>query len=216
MPTTWSELTETQFLYVIGLLAMGVSAERTQVYAFLRFAGLGIVKADADTLLLRRDGDLCRIARRDLLLGAMSLDFMQEPPDVPQRPAEWQGRKAVDAQMHGVPFGHYLQIENYMQRYIAQPDDSLLLPMAALLYPGLSPKNVPPLLRYAMLHWLTGLKLFLHIYKRIRGRIHAKKRDTKQQGLCKNRSNYVYNCSNEFMWLWKTGNRNTNTGRGTG
>lgn len=160
MPTTWSELTETQFLYVIGLLAMGVPAERAQVYAFLRFAGLGIVKADADTLLLRRGGDLCRIARRDLLLGAMSLDFMQEPPDVPQRPAEWQGRKAVDAQMHGVPFGHYLQIENYMQRYIAQPDDALLLPMAALLYPGLSPKNVPPLLRYAMLHWLTGLKLF--------------------------------------------------------
>ena len=54
MPTTWSELTETQFLYVIGLLAMGVSAERAQVYAFLRIAGLGIVKADADTLLLRR------------------------------------------------------------------------------------------------------------------------------------------------------------------
>ena len=165
VPTAWHELTEPQLLYILRLLAEGVPPDSVEVYAFLRFAGLGVVRAEGDCLIVRKGGRLFPLSRRDVVLGAMALDFIHEPPPVPQRPARWRSVAAVDAELHGVPFGEYLQIENYMQRYLQQPEDGLLYAMARLLYPGLTRGAQPKVFRYLIIHWLTGLKmLFARLY----------------------------------------------------
>lgn len=165
VPIAWHELTEPQLLYILRLLAEGVPPDSVEVYAFLRFAGLGVVRAEGDTLIVRKGGRLFPLSRRDVVLGAMALDFIHEPPPVPQRPARWLGVAAVDAELHGVPFGEYLQIENYMQRYLQQPEDGLLYAMARLLYPELTREAQPKVFRYLIIHWLTGLKmLFARLY----------------------------------------------------
>ena len=165
VPTAWHELTEPQLLYILRLLAEGVPPDSVEVYAFLRFAGLGVVRTEGDCLIVRKGGRLFPLSRRDVVLGAMALDFIHEPPPVPQRPARWRGVAAVDAELHGVPFGEYLQIENYMQRYLQQPEDGLLYAMARLLYPGLTRGAQPKVFRYLIIHWLTGLKmLFARLY----------------------------------------------------
>lgn len=165
VPTAWHELTEPQLLYILRLLASGIQPDSVEIYAFLRFAELGVVRTEGDTLIVRKGCRLFPLSRQDLIHGAMALDFIHEPPPIPQRPARWRGVPAVDAELHGVPFGEYLQIENYMQRYLQQPDNSLLYPMARLLYPGLRPAYQPKVFGYLIIHWLTGLKmLFARLY----------------------------------------------------
>ena len=165
VPTAWHELTGPQLLFILRQLAEGIPPDRVEVYAFLRFAGLGVVRTEGDRLIVRKGGRLFPLSRRDVVLGAMALDFIHEPPPIPQRPERWRGVQAVDAELHGVPFGEYLQIENYMQRYLQQPDDRLLFPMARLLYPGLTREAQPKVFRYLIIHWLTGLKmLFARLY----------------------------------------------------
>lgn len=165
VPKAWEGLDEGQLLYVLRLLAAGIDADRVQVYAFLRFAGLGVVRQERGALIVRRGWKLLPLSREEVTLGAMVLDFIHEPPPIPQRPERWCGVQAVNAEMHGVPFGQYLQIENYLQQFLQQPDDRLLHPMARLLYPGIKPaKMKAKVFRYLIVHWLTGLKM---LYSRL-------------------------------------------------
>lgn len=166
VPKAWEELEEGQLLYILRLLANGIDADRVQFCAFMRFAGLGVVRQERGALIVRRGWKLYPLSGEELVLGAMALNFINEPPSIPQRPEHWGGVQAVNAEMHGVPFGQYLQIENYLQQYLQQPDDRLLHPMARLLYPGIKPaKMKAKVFRYLIAHWLTGLKmLFSSLY----------------------------------------------------
>lgn len=174
VPSSWEELDGLQLLYILRLLSLGMPPEHTQVYAFLHFARLDVMKHDAlvrwlkddsETIVVRKGRRLYPLSRRDLSLAAMELDFIGEPPPVPQRPDKWHGVPAVDAALHGVPFGVYLQLENYMQRYLQQPEEALLLDMACLLYPGLRANKRNCLLSLIVLHWMTGVKmLFSRLY----------------------------------------------------
>lgn len=173
VPSSWEELDGAQLQYILRLLSLGVPPEHTQVYAFLRFSGLRVMergalyrllKDDTETIVVRKGRRLYPLSRRDLSLAAMELDFIGEPPPVPQRPDKWHGVPAVDAALHGVPFGVYLQLENYMQRYLQQPEEALLLDMACLLYPGLRANKRNCLLSLIVLHWMTGVKM---LYSRL-------------------------------------------------
>ena len=166
VPKAWEELNEGQLLYVLRLLAAGIDADRVQVYAFLRFAGLGVIRQQRGALIVRKGWRIYPLSGEEVVLGAMALDFIHEPPPIPQRPERWCGVQAVNAEMHGVPFGQYLQIENYLQQYLQHPDDRLLLPMARLLYPGIPQRMArAKVFRYLIVHWLTGLKmLFSSLY----------------------------------------------------
>lgn len=175
VPSSWEELDGLQLLYILRLLSLGMPPEHTQVYAFLHFARLDVMKHDAlvrwlkddsETIVVRKGRRLYPLSRRDLSLAAMKLDFIGEPPPVPQRPDKWHGVPAVDAALHGVSFGVYLQLENYMQRYLQQPEEALLLDMACLLYPGLRANKRNCLLSLIVLHWMTGVKmLFSRLYQ---------------------------------------------------
>lgn len=167
MPSSWEELTEAQLLYIMHCLGRGVPPDRVQVYAFLRFAGLAVMEgkaaenaADADVLFLRRGHLVFPLSRKDLCLGAMEMDFIRSAPEVPMRPSSWKGVAAVDCALHGVPFGEYLQMENFFQRYLAEPQAELLFELAQLLYPGIGRDAMTGVLKYVIVHWLTGLKMY--------------------------------------------------------
>ena len=83
VPTAWHELTEPQLLFILRQLAEGIPPDRVEVYAFLRFAGLGVVRTEGDRLIVRKGRRLFPLSRRDVVLGAMALDFIHEPPPIP-------------------------------------------------------------------------------------------------------------------------------------
>lgn len=170
IPTAWDELTQPQLRYVLTLLAAGIAVERVMVYCFFRFAGLHVVRPfGEDNLLVRRRHAPFLLHRADILAAADRLAFLTAPPSVPLRLARWQGAPAVDAALHGVPFGEYLQAENHFQQYLA--DTSSARPLSALgkiLYPkfrGKCPSKDLPLFSLNLLVWLTGLKrLFARLF----------------------------------------------------
>ena len=166
VPTSWAELTNTQLLYILRLLAEGVPTERVEVYAFMRFSGLYVIKSEEDGVVLVRKGSRAyRLSEKDITIGAMVMDFINEPPSIPQRADKWRGVEAVNAELHGVLFGEYLQLENFMQRYLQQPEDDLIAQMAHILYPGMSVRETSKTFRYMIIHWMTGLKmLFARLY----------------------------------------------------
>lgn len=162
MPKSWQELTAKQLRYILTLQAKGVPSGTTQVSAFLHFAGLKIYKTEGEFLRLRAGMKVYRVKASDIAMAAMALDFIADPPTHPQLLPELGGKQAKDAELHGVPFAHYLQIENYMQQYLRTKDATLLTPVLALLYEdNLQEEDIDDTARYMVLHWYNGLKPFL-------------------------------------------------------
>ena len=161
-PKSWQELTPPQLRYILELQAQGVPSGTIQVSAFLHFAGLKIYKTEGEFLRLRAGMKVYRVKASDIAMAAMALDFITDPPTHPQLLPELAGKQAKDAELHGVPFAHYLQIENYMQQYLRTKDATLLTPVLALLYEGnLQEQDIDDTARYMVLHWYNGLKPFL-------------------------------------------------------
>ena len=103
-----------------------------------------------------------RVKASDIAMAAMALDFITDPPTMPQLLPELADKQAKDAELHGVPFAHYLQIENYMQQYLRTKDATLLTPVLAILYEdNLQEEDIDDTARYMVLHWYNGLKPFL-------------------------------------------------------
>lgn len=161
-PKSWQELTPPQLRYILTLQAQGIPSGTIQVSAFLHFAGLKIYKTEGDCLRLRAGMKVYRVKASDIAMAAMALDFITDPPTHPQLLTELAGKQAKDAELHGVPFAHYLQIENYMQQYIRTKDATLLTPVLALLYEdNPQEEDIDATARYMVLHWYNGLKPFL-------------------------------------------------------
>ena len=161
-PKSWQELTPPQLRYILTLQAQGIPSGTIQVSAFLHFAGLRIYKTEGEFLRLRAGMKVYRVKASDIAMAAMALDFITDPPTQPQLLPELGGKQAKDEELHGVPFAHYLQIENYMQQYLRKKDATLLTPVLALLYEdNLQEEDIDDTARYMVLHWYNGLKPFL-------------------------------------------------------
>ena len=161
-PKSWQALTPAQLKYILTLQAQGIPSGTIQVSAFLHFAGLKIYKTEGEFLRLRAGMKVYRVKASDIAMAAMSLDFITDPPTYPQLLPGLGRKQAKDAELHGVPFAHYLQIENYMQQYLRTKDATLLTPVLALLYEdNLQENDIDDTARYMVLHWYNGLKPFL-------------------------------------------------------
>ena len=86
------------------------------------------------------------------------LDWMDTPPEEPIRPHALRDIEAVDAHLSGVPFSHYLQIENYYQGYLQTQEPEALEALMPLLYPGWDGKRMHEAEHVLVLWWLVGLK----------------------------------------------------------
>ncbi|MBR4553068.1 MAG: hypothetical protein IKO20_05080 [Bacteroidaceae bacterium] len=159
VPTSWQELTDKQLLFVYTLLGQDVPVERVMLYAFLRFAGLHVVRtiADGSVYILRRGKTVYPVSRDDLLYGAMQLEFIGQPSTFPLRVEAFNGHPAVNSDLRAFPFGHYLQVENYFQAFLQSNQTQCLREIASLLYPGYK-GEVDSTMKFNLVSWLYGVK----------------------------------------------------------
>lgn len=158
IPTSWQEVTDEQLYYVFRLLGKGIPTERVMMYAFMRLAGLHIVKEQNGSVLIVRKGNKAYpIRKEDLQYGALRLEFLEKPSDYPVRLSTYKGKAAVDAELHEFPFGHYLQVENYFQAFLQTNEDECIAAIATLLYPDFAGKP-DETLQYNLLSWIYGIK----------------------------------------------------------
>ena len=160
LPKSWAELSDEQVHYAYKLLAANVPAERVVFYCFIHFSGLQIFKRENQIVFLRQGTKIFPVLDEDLLLAAQSLDFLGEQPDVPIRLAEFDGHDAVPADFRGVPFGTYLEVQNYFQGYLQTQNTQCIAQLARLLYDGLQVRQPSDLLIYNMVSWLAALNKY--------------------------------------------------------
>lgn len=145
IPTSWGALTDRQLCYLASLTAMELlNADEVKTLFLTRML----------TPKVRyKLGDAAALA--ELL---PELDWMDTPPEEPIRPHALRGIEAVDAHLSGVPFSHYLQIENYYQGYLQTQEPEALEALMPLLYPGWDGKRMHETEHVLVLWWLVGLK----------------------------------------------------------
>lgn len=171
VPTTWAELTPAQYRAAVQLKSTWPRDE-ARVYAFLAFAGIQLVSRErGTTALIRLHGKPYRVTLSSIMLGAREVGFIDTPPEFPLRYDDVEGHPAPDAELHGVPFGTYLQADAAFARFLLTRSDAHALQLIQLLY-GADVAESPRRAEYIYMatQWWTGLKtylarLFRHIFR---------------------------------------------------
>lgn len=154
VPTAWEALTDRQLNYVAACMATERFTPAELQLRFLRrfvFEGHGEVWR--------------RLEAADLVRAAEALDWMNEPPRTPVRPARIGNFAALDAHLFDevLTFGEYLICENLFQGWIATQNAEAVDGMAMLLYRDdegapAEGRTWTPGNRFAVLIWWTALK----------------------------------------------------------
>lgn len=148
LPTSWPELTDEQLRIILAVMAH-YSLDRAKTVIFLRLTGIKVHRKTAAGWICSVRTGWFRKKRFFLQLYEVAFFLRQlaflDSFCTPCRLARLHGLKAIDARLHGLPFGEYLIAENLYQGYLSTGETSLMNDMAALLYrcsDGSTPRRI--------------------------------------------------------------------------
>ena len=162
LPRGWHELTEGELAEVYRLAAKYDTAT-LPVMVFRHLTGMRVHR-EVDGKWLVSFPVTNRVRRRCLLsdsaIGSAvsSLGWLRQAGNIPVRLRSMRKGVAVDAQLHGVEFGVWLQVENYYQSYLNALSPEPLHGIATLLYPGFSGGELSIHEQMNILNWVTQIK----------------------------------------------------------
>ena len=163
-----------------------LNADELKTRAFFSWAGIEVIDKEAGGYVCLTKSDkgpveftleLWQVAE-----FVQQLDWLAETPMAPVRLERIDGCKAVDAKLIGVPFGQWLQLDNYYQGYLSRHDPARTEPLrraAFLLYldsDGDNPKSMrlteAELL--SVFYWILAVKnlfrqQFPHFFRPVEG-----------------------------------------------
>lgn len=178
VPEGWSELTQQQLRYCISLYALYDEREdgqrMIQTAALFHFMG---VRVDGE----QKEGILCNKPEtgESFLLDAELLPWMVKhvewvlhPEQMTDRMAVLHGCEAVSFDLRDLPFGKYLECENYYQAWMASHTLSKLDAMLERLYHIPEGRKMPVTRfdEYSVALWWSAVKclygrLYPHLFK---------------------------------------------------
>lgn len=166
LPRGWSELTDEQLRYVFTLLTMGWMGDTLQTYCLMRWAGFEVVAhRTARYWIVRHEGKLLQMDTLDMAGSIEAMAWLGETPDTPVRISTVDGHGAINAQLHGLPFGDYIRLENFYQGYLLSKNDKAVAAMAEILYPGVEGEKIEPYVAYNIIQWMVSVKkLFARLW----------------------------------------------------
>lgn len=184
LPTAWPELSQRELADVYALKAAFAGSGRLRFELFRYFSGCRVVRrSGADFICafaaMHTDGRVRKVrvpVSPEVLAELLTaLDFIDVPGDVPVRLECWGRARAVDAELHGVNFGTYVQIENLYQGFLQSREPEALRSLAVLLYPGIRLKELPGAFVHNILQWMVQLKalfsqMWPHFFKPATGK----------------------------------------------
>ena len=176
VPTSWEELSPEQYRAAVQL-KVAFPRDEARVYAFLAFAGIQLLSREkGTTALVRLQGRTYTVSLSSIMLGAREVAFIDSPPAFPIRYDRVEGFEAPDAELHGVPFGTYLQADATFARLLTTRDEAHAVELIRLLY-GADVSGAERRAEYIFMvtQWWTGLKTylsrtFLHIFRPVDGK----------------------------------------------
>lgn len=180
LPRGWHELSVSDLKMVYRFLAV-YDPEVAPVAIFCRFANAKIIRElDDDNMLvlfrINRNMSVTAEISPDQMASFLShLDWLAEPGTVPVRLPKIGGNHAVDAQLHGVPFGDYLRIESLYQGYLQSQNPAALVRLANILYRGRHRiKKLDDVDTICVFNWVAQVKAlfadtFKHFFRSVEG-----------------------------------------------
>lgn len=156
LPTSWSEVTEDVYEYVLKLVAAGLTMDAIKSYLVFHAIPRRLLN---------------HIPSVQLAVAMSTLDFLDVPPTEPRRPETLGKGKAIAASLQGLPFHDYLIIENLWQGFMDETsnieelgegdaimESGAIRALLPLLYPGYREKKYEPWHAFVAVYWMQGLK----------------------------------------------------------
>lgn len=177
IPRSWDELSPRQLAAVLRLMAHSdkEDADGMRTRLLLALTGLRpVCRLTGGGYLLACHGVVGRASAEEVAGWLHLVDFLFEPPTRPVRLASIGRRprrvRAVDAELHGVEFRTWLEMDNYYTAYVHTRDPRALDSLVGLLYPGFRGRAREHELMGAVL-WMESVKgrfsaLFPHLFTR--------------------------------------------------
>lgn len=168
VPKGWEELSQEQLRKMLDLLYMFSDRPDGMIHAkmgaLLWFCDLEAVRHTPGGWLCRENKTGKTFVLADGLLPAMLdvLEWLEHPEDMTVRLEEIDGCKAADLRLRSLPFGKYIQTENYYQAYLQTQDSGKLVMMARQLYdvPMGKTLNPEPAELLGVLFWFMAVKKY--------------------------------------------------------
>lgn len=170
LPKSWSELSQSELHGTYRIITAEEDGRDIVFSLFRLFTGIRILGRENDTFMCRITAKkgrkkirvIFRTTPDEMAELLEPLAFVASPGDVPVRLDAWHGATAVNAQLHGVSFSDYLQLENLYQGFISTENVDALHSMAKILYPGVKTKHIDDVLTFGILQWMVQVKSLFH------------------------------------------------------
>lgn len=159
LPSSWTELTDKQLLFVYTLISDGYEANEIKTLCFFRWGGIEVIgRQNNGSYLVKRGKDLFEISPVQLAELLPALSWMDAVSPIPVRLSRIRRCKAVAADFLEVPFETFIVVDNLYQGYLQTENDLLLDDIASVLY-GKSITLTRPQ-RISVFYWMVSLKNF--------------------------------------------------------
>lgn len=143
VPVSWQQLTQKQLHYVCFLLASGhYDREQVEALCLIRWSKCNELETSPTP--------------EQLAPFLPMMDWLFEIPPVPVRLEKIQGAMATNALLRGMPFEHYLIIENQYQGYIRTKEAQHINKMTQYLYG--KPLELDATEAYSVFMWIASVK----------------------------------------------------------
>ena len=170
IPTSWSELTDTQAAQIISVvhLAKGLSKEEALLICALRTSGIKMISADSSGALLlipkaytsTRRTIMSRIPYQRLTQLISAISWVLDMPDIPWRPKKLMLARPVDPRLNDLTFGQFLEADALYSAHITAPDYLKLRSLARILVPH-ALRHPAQWEQHAIIMWFSSIKTWL-------------------------------------------------------
>ncbi len=157
VPTAWSELTQAQIKYACFLLSSGHYDEyQVKALCLIRWSKLKPIGYNVQGYEVEHDGKAITIQAEQIAPLLPEMDWLLTIPDRPVRMEQIRQHEAVNADLQGVPFEHYLALDNLYQGYMHTKRHDLLEEMTTMLYG--ERLSLTPAEAYSVFLWFASVK----------------------------------------------------------
>lgn len=167
-PTRWSDLTQEQLRWLLGVMCRCYDRSAVKTYMFCTLCGVDVKKRTAK-------GYRCIVRvpeRKVVYLHAWQVqaligqfDFIDHVEDCDVRLEHVKGYHAADVNLRGVAFEDYLLAERYYQLYLIHRQDRFLSQLARYLYHGADGQAVTEDVQFEPEHLLGVFFWYQHVKK---------------------------------------------------
>lgn len=191
LPKDWTELSQVQLRFLLSAIDCvnrrnekrafssqedyaAFTSGQVQTLCFFRWSGLSVVCPYADGWLVKSGEQEFFLDLDTVVWAASRLSWTAGLPEFPVRLDTVDGAEAIPADISsGLSFDSWLACETSWQCYQANPDDSFLTQMAAILY-GKEEIKPDATELLGVFYWWAGVKalmsrMFPDFFKRVEG-----------------------------------------------